>query len=449
MLFLQQKKHILFGAILLLVAAYINGFPIVYSDTSTYLASGFELETPIDRPIAYGLFLRASSLNGVSLWLTIGVQALIISFLLWTSMQLLLKNKPRSSKIQFFFFSLLVLISSTSLSWVTSELIADIMTPILILSVLLLLLGKPSTLEKMALYSLFFLATSCHLSHVTFNLILLTLIGLFYALNMLGAKAHMTLKPFFLLLALTFGSFLTMGSAFSKSKHVFFMGALVEHGIAKTYLDEYCPEHDYKLCAYKEQLPSKGYDFLWNPQSPFYKIGGWENTKEEFDSIIFTTLTTPKYIFIHIQASLKATLEQLLQFGIGDGNGVFLKQTLLYQRVGTYFGLSQQAQYAKSLQNKNKLSLLNSYNDFLQCIIGLSFLAALFILFNYKKYKPTILIFFVLLMLALILNAWSCGTFANALDRLGAKVIWLLPFGVLLVAFSRQKTTADPSCDTI
>lgn len=422
----------------MLAAAYINGFPIVYSDTSTYLASGFELETPIDRPIAYGLFLRVSSLNGFSLWAIIGVQALLISFLIWISIQRLLKNKSASSKVQFFFLSLIVLISSTSLSWVTSELIADIMTPILILSVLLLLLAQPSKLEQIALYGLFFLATACHLSHITFNIVLLLLIGLFYFFNILGARRQITLKPFFFLLLLTLGSFLTMGSAFSKSKHVFFMGALVEHGIAKTYLDEYCEEQEYKLCPYKDKLPPKGYDFLWNPESPFYKIGGWEDTKEEFDEIIFTTLTSPKYIAIHIQASLKATLEQLLQFGIGDGNGVFLKHTLLYERIGTYFGSNQQQQYAQSLQNKNKLSFLASYNYFLQFIIGLSFLATLFILMNYKKYDPTIISFFVLLILALLLNAWSCGTFANALDRLGAKVIWLLPFGVLLSIFSRK-----------
>jgi len=36
------------GALLLIADAIYNGFPIVYSDTSTYIVSGFGLETPFD-----------------------------------------------------------------------------------------------------------------------------------------------------------------------------------------------------------------------------------------------------------------------------------------------------------------------------------------------------------------------------------------------------------------
>jgi hypothetical protein len=53
---------------LLLFDALYNGYPLIYSDTGTYLSSGFLLETPFDRPITYGIFMRISSLNGVSLW---------------------------------------------------------------------------------------------------------------------------------------------------------------------------------------------------------------------------------------------------------------------------------------------------------------------------------------------------------------------------------------------
>lgn len=68
---------IFIGAVILMTDAFYNGFPVVYSDTSTYLASGFEWETPFDRPITYGIFLRIFSLNGTSLWLVIFFQALI------------------------------------------------------------------------------------------------------------------------------------------------------------------------------------------------------------------------------------------------------------------------------------------------------------------------------------------------------------------------------------
>jgi hypothetical protein len=68
----KHSKFILFvtlGALGLMLDAIYNGYPLVYSDTSTYLASGFELQTPVDRPITYGLFIRLTSLNGFSLWI--------------------------------------------------------------------------------------------------------------------------------------------------------------------------------------------------------------------------------------------------------------------------------------------------------------------------------------------------------------------------------------------
>ena len=72
----------IFALIIISIAAIVNGFPLWYPDTSTYLASGFELETPADRPIGYGIFIRLTSLNGASVWLVIVAQSIIIYYLL-------------------------------------------------------------------------------------------------------------------------------------------------------------------------------------------------------------------------------------------------------------------------------------------------------------------------------------------------------------------------------
>jgi hypothetical protein len=39
----------------------------------------------------------------------------------------------------------------------------------------------------------------------------------------------------------------------------------------------------------------------------------------------------------------------------------------------------------------------------------------------------------IMIITSIILNAWDCGTFANAIDRLGCKMIWLIPLLSLLV----------------
>lgn len=106
------------------------------------------------------------------------------------------------------------------------------------------------------------------------------------------------------------------------------MGVMVEHGIVKTYLDDNCNSKKYELCRYKDSLPDRAYKFVWDENSPFYKIGGWKKSKSEFNKIIYETLTQPKYILLHIKESCKATLQQLILFGIGDGNGSFREGTL-------------------------------------------------------------------------------------------------------------------------
>ena len=65
---LHPAVLIFIGAIALIWPAFYNGFPLVYSDTGTYLESGFVLETPLDRPITYGVLIRIFSLNGLTIW---------------------------------------------------------------------------------------------------------------------------------------------------------------------------------------------------------------------------------------------------------------------------------------------------------------------------------------------------------------------------------------------
>ncbi|GAB4200401.1 MAG: hypothetical protein Fur0023_03730 [Bacteroidia bacterium] len=255
----------------------------------------------------------------------------------------------------------------------------------------------------------------------------------------------------FALLLLAVSSLATMGSAISKSKHVFFFGAMVEHGIVKTYLDDCCKFKSYKLCAYKDSLPDKAYKFIWDEKSPFYKIGGWKNTKQEFEDIIYETLTQPKYIALHIKESFKATILQLFLFSIGDGNGSFLEGTLLYERISKYF-LKDLEIYSSSKQNRSSLSIVGYFNIL---FYGVVFLSLSLIIVFYIKYSSffdyQIKVIFLILFLGIIINAWVCGTFANAIDRLGCKMIWLIPLSTIILSrkiYIESKKRSDAINDT-
>ena len=436
---------VLAGALCLMFDAFYNGFPIVYSDTSTYIVSGFEFEPPFDRPITYGLFLRLFSLNGLSLWFVCFFQSLILSYLIFLLVRLTIGEK---SFLQFGLLTIIFLSLFTGLSWTVSQLMPDVFTSIALLCTALILLGTFKKTTSILLYILFFISVAMHMSHVVlFSLILTTLIGL--KKFVLPKKDYpKSIFQVTTLLLFTITTIVTMGSAIAKSKHVFFMGAMVEHGIVKKYLDDTCDYKQFKLCAYKDSLPDKAYKFIWDEKSPFYKIGGWKETKSEFDEIIYGTLTQPKYIGIHIQESFKATLQQLALFAIGDGNGSFLKGTLLYERVAHYFP-NDLTYYCSSKQNKNQLDFITIFNSAFAFVIVSSFLLLPLLLTNLTHIlNSNLKLITILFFIGILLNAWDCGTFANASDRLGCKIVWLIPF-VTMIMFWRILQNRKRNVDQI
>ncbi len=52
-----------------------NGYPLIYPDTGEYAFSSFALQVPPDRPIGYGLFIRATRVVH-SLWSAVIAQPL-------------------------------------------------------------------------------------------------------------------------------------------------------------------------------------------------------------------------------------------------------------------------------------------------------------------------------------------------------------------------------------
>jgi len=420
---------IVLGALALMTDAFINGFPIVYSDTSTYLASGFQLETPFDRPITYGLFLRVFSLNGLSTWLVVFAQATITSTLIFLTVKLLTGNK-RFLKIGLITSVFLALF--TGLSWTVSQLMPDIFTPIALLCIVMIFSGEFKRGKMVLLYVLFLLSVAMHISHIL--LYGLILIAAFIVKRFFFSDIFQTARnsQIAILLALTIIAIVTMGSAISKSKHVFFMGAMVEHGILQQFLDDKCNTTDYKLCVYRNSLPEKAYQFVWDEDSPFYKIGGWKESKQEFNEIIFETLTTPKYIGLHIKESLKATFQQLVLFKIGDGNGSFPEGTQLHSRIHKYFP-NELDQYANSRQNQSQLGFLDVFNSLFSAVIILSLIILVFLQIRFwNQFNGHFKLVLIVLLTGILLNAWDCGTFANAIDRLGCKMIWLIPFMAIL-----------------
>src|SRR6188768_305561 len=68
---------LLIGLFLITWPAFYNGYPLVYSDTGSYLKTSVDLQAAIDRPIGYGIFIRMFGWQATP-WTVILAQGLIV-----------------------------------------------------------------------------------------------------------------------------------------------------------------------------------------------------------------------------------------------------------------------------------------------------------------------------------------------------------------------------------
>jgi len=423
------------GAIFLLGFAFYNGYPIVYSDTSTYIASGFSLQPPIDRPITYGLFILVFSLNGLSLWTVAFMQSLIISFLIL----LIIKDFTQLNKpYKYFLFVIFFLSTLTVIPFVSGQIITDIFPSVGIICILHLALNeKLNRFNRTLLFSIFFISNAMHMSHLMINFLILVSI---IPIKKLFFKNTLELnkKNIWITLVLTILGIFMMGSSSAKSKHVFFMGRMAENGILSQFLNENCHDNEYKLCDCIDSIPTNTTDFLWDEKSPIYtRYGKWSEAQEEFSNIIKLTFLSPKYLIRHIFGSIKNTLKQLLSFDAGDGNGPFIGESVLFARVEKYFK-NESIEYSLSKQSQGLLERdkLESLNTRYRLTIIMCSLMLLLFYFNDKimaKISANTKFIAILLLNGIFINAFVNASLVIVADRFGAKLIWFIPLILLLV----------------
>lgn len=436
----HQYTIIIAGAFILAIPALINGYPFVNSDEASYLESGFQLYMPWDRPFMYGLFLRVFSLNGFSLWFALAFQALVMSFLLFETLKTLWGNFPMWKPITV----VAILTFTTPLGWLTSELTPDIWTTTCLLAFFLILIKENNRVATVVLYLIFGCGVATHMSHFLIFSVLIVVVfllkGYFPFLNRVGLR-----KTLLLLLLINLLSVALNSRTMSSSKNAFLIASMLEKGILKEYLDEHCEERQYRLCNYKDQLPSDPNIFLWDENSPFYLQGGWKGTRDDYSAIITGTLTDPKYLLLHFRESLKATARQLVNFKLAD-TYPFPEGSHVHERIEKYLP-ADLADYENALQHQSniveKLSVVNLvvYASVLVGVVVLIFAG-----FMSKAGLQNAYWFFVIISLcAILVNVWDCATFAQVNGRYGARVIWLMPFCALIYLFGFG-TSAKTNC---
>lgn len=420
---------ILAGTFILMLFALYNNFPILAGDTASYILSGFTLKVPEDRTIFYGLFIRGTSL-GVSLWLTIFCQCLLLCYSLVKFTGKVVPGATGAHSIALLLGTSLL----TICGWFAGQLMPDIFTAILILCSTNFLLFENDRTEKAILFVLILLSALVHSSGLA---ILILFLILFLARAILRSRLGKDLGKTVSMASICFLAWLSIslsneigGNGFttSRSTHVFVMGKLVESGVLKMYLDENCANKNYNICPYKDSLPPLAWEFHWDGKSPLQKTGGWEANKKEYNAIIGDMFSNPKYWPIIAYKSIEATARQLALFNIDEVYTlpwtVFDESSIVYEMVARYF--PHEANQLKPSRINAKALNIPFYNGLFSLVIVLSSMAALLLLKGQYKREYINVIGFIAVFV--LLNALITACLSSVNPRFNSRIIWLIPF---------------------
>jgi hypothetical protein len=412
-----------------LAPALWNGFAIIFFDTGGYVGRVLDLTLAPGRSLFYGLFLWAASLGWWTFWGPVLLQA---TATVWVIHNILrchgLPSGPLATALHCGALGLL-----TGISWYTSQLLPDILVPLVTLSLWLLAADgrKLSRLNRSGLIALCLLGL---LSHMSCMALAMGLVAVLFCIRGVSrwwkwswtisifppaavVAASLLLMPFLHLVLLGQGGFTPGGP-------VFIFGRLVQDGIAQRWLAEHCPAPGIKLCEMQDRIPHTADEFLWRGDSPFHEMGGWEGGGDaEIRYLVRASIKAYPYDFI--RTSLRATAEQMVMVATGDGldefhaaaRGIFVD---LNARTRTSLNAARQQ------RGQITQPLFDGLNLIHRPIAYLSMLGLLIIMgwgWYKKRYDVTALAFFV--FLSLLGNAFICGALSNPHDRYQSRLTWI------------------------
>lgn len=436
------------GTIILMTIGFYNGYPLVYSDTGTYIYSGFDKFIPVDRPFTYGLFLNFFSLK-FSLWLVIFVQNMLVAFCILELFIILIPNQKYFNG--WYLGTLWILTFVTGIGWYSNQIMPDIFTPVCVMLIAILVLEKETGYLKKGIFAVILsYSLTTHFSNLWMGAVLM--VALFVTKIVFGKYVkenlfHISFKKLFFIATIIVSAWILLPCInlicekkfiLSKGSHVFLMAHLDDTGILKKFLDDKCNTPDFKecrLCMYKDSLPGELSEFMWSGKI-VEKTGGWLGSEKEYNRIIRGTLIHPRYLFLNIYKSFTYGCIQLANNDIGQGLTAYTEDSPPYGQIKWHFR-DELNNYLNSRQNKWNGATLNftTLNIFhrILLIISLLFIIAIFTTPIRETIQPELITFIIIFLLAIIINAFVTGGLNAPCERYQARIVWLLPLALFIL----------------
>jgi hypothetical protein len=419
---------------LLLWPALWNGYPLVFSDSGTYLLQAVRHYIGWDRPVFYSLFLLPLHLT-LTTWPVIVAQALLTAH----TLHLLRRTLVPGVSAWWLLPLTSTLTIATSLPWFVTQLVPDLFTGLLTLTTALLIFTpeRLSPRERLWLVAFTALMIATHQSHVplAFGLLLVLLplrriLGAALPLGVAGiARSAAPLAC--AVLALVSVNVVAFGRvSLSPFGNIFLLARVIYDGPGLNVLRRDCPAAGWRLCAFADQMPSTTDDFLWQLDGPLARSGGAKVVSTEANAIIAAALWAEPAA--ELRAVLSNFLQQLSDFATGDGLQAW--PATVTPRIERIFPPFEIARYANARQTNGTLAV-PPWLKVLHSIVALGSVAGLVL--PLRK-RSAVRGFAAATVLALLVNAAVTGGLSMPHDRYQSRIMWLPPL-VLLLSLPRLR----------
>jgi hypothetical protein len=417
----QWALAIVLSMALLSAPAIWNRFPLLQYDTGGYLARWYEPYLVPSRAVAYGLILNAGAV--LSFWpVVLGQSALTV----WV-IALVLRVHSLGGRPGLLAGIVAALSIFSTLPWLTSILLTDIFAGLAVLALYLLVLraNDLNGREQAGLIALIAVSVATH--SATFAVLLTLLVAA--ALLALVAPSRLPRRRLGNgALAMALGAVLVFATNATVTKRptwtpggfALSFGRMLQDGIVKKYLDQHCPRARLVLCAYKDELPRDADKWFWG--SPLFdKLGRFAGLDAEMERIALASLA--EYPLLQIKTAAIATVRQLIDVRTGEGVVNSIWHT--YGIIERYRpGLIPDMRAARQQRGEINFTIINRVHY----PLALASLLLLPLIGGYmlrRKDVTEIGELATACLLALLANAFVCGTLSNPHDRYGARLIWL------------------------
>ena len=392
--------------------AFLNGYPILFSDSLAYLWQGRPPWMVWDKPGVYGPMLHALDF-GTTLWGVVAGQAVLLSCLLWRV----------AGGLWVHVLQCLVLGFGSSAPWFAATVMPDVLAPMVVLS--MVLIARGGRLDRTIGTAVGALAIAVHLSHLVIAAALIVAVAVLRRERAVAAAVPLAVAVSVLLATNVVGWGRLAVSPFGS---VFLLARLTADGPARAVITAACPAAGWRMCAFADRLPGDADVFLWSPDGPVWSDpAGPIGLAPEASVIVWRTVAADP---VGVAAAMLGNAAaQLVRVRLGDALG---SENLVGRGLERLFGPAEVARFTLSLQMRGGLTAVGlAFNPW---HVAALMAGVLLLPWAFRVQRGLV----VLVVVGVLANAAATGALAGVHDRYQARIAWLLLVPALAMFSGRR-----------